>query len=179
MAEKEVQLTIAELSKLTDEVRAPGGPPAAAPQTKRFNEALIAAMRAGKGKIEGELAGLPLLILSNTGRKSGERRENPLAYFLIEKRLFIVASMGGADQNPPWYFNIVATPDVGVEVNGVTFPAKAKTVGDAEHERIYAAVCRVLPVFADYQKRTTRRIPVIELIATPADLDRAFGDALR
>jgi deazaflavin-dependent oxidoreductase (nitroreductase family) len=136
---------------------------------------MVSALRAGKGHVEGELAGLPLLILTNTGRQSGQKREIPLAYFVIESRLFVVASMGGADLNPPWYLNVVANPKVRVELNGVAFDASAKVVGPAEHERIYAGVCAVIPVFADYQARTKRIIPVVELVGARADLLKSLG----
>ena len=175
MMSESIELTVAELAKLTEEVRAPGGPPKDAQHTKRFNEAMVAALRAGKGHIDGELSAIPLLILTNKGAKSGVKRENPLAYFVVDNRLFVVASMGGADINPPWYNNVVANPDVVVEINGVAFPAVAKTVGPPEYEHIYSEVCKVLPVFKDYKERTKRVIPVVELAASRADIAESLA----
>jgi deazaflavin-dependent oxidoreductase (nitroreductase family) len=175
MVSESIELTVAELAKLTEEVRAPGGPPKDAQHTKRFNEAMVAALRAAKYHIDGELSVFPLLILTNKGAKSGAKRENPLAYFVVDNRLFVVASMGGADINPPWYNNVVANPAVVVELNGVAFPAVAKTVGNSEHESIYTEVCKLIPVFKDYQERTKRVIPVVELIASHADIAKCLA----
>jgi len=178
MTHDRVELTVAELAKLTEEVRAPGGA-GDAPHTKRFNEAMIAALRAGQGHIEGELSGIDLLIMTSTGRRSGKQHAVPLAYFVIDGRLLVVASMGGADINPPWYFNVIANPNVRVELNGVAFDAVATPTKGADRDQLYAGVCSRLPVFKDYQERTTRVIPVIELVAARTDLVRSLGsDAL-
>jgi len=174
MTQDRMELTMAALGQLVEEVRAPGGPGDAA-HTKRFNEAMIASLRANQGRAEGELSILNLLILTTTGRRSGKRHAVPLAYFVIEGRLLVIASMGGADIDPPWYLNARANSDVLVELNGVAFQAVAKPAQDADRDRLYAEVCRLMPTFADYQNRTARVIPVVELVAARSDLVKSVG----
>jgi len=136
-------------------------------QTNRyndFNRALIADLRANAGKAtSGPFVGRPVLILTNTGARSGEARETPLAYTRDGDNYVVIASKGGAPTHPGWFHNVVANPDVEVEVLGETIPARARVAEGAEHDRLYAAQARLMPAFADYQKRTTRKIPVIVL----------------
>jgi deazaflavin-dependent oxidoreductase (nitroreductase family) len=92
-----------------------------------FNETLIEDLRAHDGQAtSGPFQGRPVLILTTTGAKSGERRETPLAYTRDGDDIVIVASMGGAPRNPAWYHNLVANPRVTVELGGETFQADAR-----------------------------------------------------
>lgn len=88
----------------------------------------------------------------------------PLAYQEIDSRLIIIASMGGAPRNPPWFHNLVHCPDVLIEKDGETFSARAVVTEGEDRDRLFQTVCDSLPVFAAYQKRTQRTIPVVELI---------------
>jgi deazaflavin-dependent oxidoreductase (nitroreductase family) len=135
-----------------------------------FNTNLVHALRAQGGRVDsGPFAGRSLLILTTRGAKTGEPREHPLVYHRDGDRLVIVASKGGAPHNPAWYHNLLVNPDVTVELDGETFPARAAAVDDeAEYERLYADHAAMMPAFNDYRKRTTRRIPVVLLARTLA-----------
>ena len=108
--------------------------------------------------------GSQVLILTTTGAKSGERRETPLAYSTDGDDIVIVASMGGAPQHPSWYHNIVANPNVQIEVDGKAYDATATVVDETERRRLYDAHAEIFPGFAEYEARTGGRvIPVIVL----------------
>jgi len=129
-----------------------------------FNRNLIADMRAHEGKpTSGPFLGRDVLILTTQGAKSGEARENPLVYTRDGDHYVIVASKGGAPTHPAWYHNLVAHPDVSVEVKGETFRAHAHIPQGDEYERLYQAHAEINPTFHQYRKNTTRRIPVVVL----------------
>ena len=128
-----------------------------------FNESIIKEFRANGGKVGGQFAGAPLLILSTTGAKSGKTRENPLAYLADEDRYVIFASYAGSPQNPPWYHNLLANPEVTVEVNDQKFRARAEIVSEPERTTLYRKVASVMPQFAEYERKTARKIPAIAL----------------
>ena len=130
---------------------------------KAFNENLIAEFRANGGKVSGMFAGAPLLLLTTTGAKSGQLRVAPLAYTRDNGRLVVIASKGGAPTNPDWYHNLRANPDVTVEIGGETFPARASVPEGTERDRLFDQMAAKMPNFAEYQRHTTRRIPVIVL----------------
>jgi deazaflavin-dependent oxidoreductase (nitroreductase family) len=158
-----VPLTVAELARLTAEVADPAGPGAAA-VTKAFNATMVHALRQGVGRVDGELADVDLLVMTTTGRSSGRRIPSPLGWFEIDGRLLVIASMGGADRNPNWYHNVRADPSVLVELLGETFEARAVPTEGADRDALYAEICRRSAVFSDYQARTTRVIPVVEIL---------------
>jgi deazaflavin-dependent oxidoreductase (nitroreductase family) len=129
-----------------------------------FNQDLIADLRANGGEAtSGPFVGRTVLILTTTGARSGETRENPLAYSRDGDRLVVIASKGGAPSHPSWYHNLVANPAVTVEVLGERFAARAIVAEGAEHDRLYQAMAAVMPGFAAYQLKTTRKIPAIVL----------------
>jgi deazaflavin-dependent oxidoreductase (nitroreductase family) len=130
-----------------------------------FNRALIADLRANRGKASGgPFKGGQILILTTKGAKTGEPREHPLAYSEDDGLHVIVASKGGAPTNPHWFHNLQTHPIVTVEVEGETYTAKAKVVeDDEEYERLYTQHAALMPGFNDYRKKTNRRIPVIVL----------------
>jgi deazaflavin-dependent oxidoreductase (nitroreductase family) len=129
-----------------------------------FNENNIAEFRANGGKVGGQFEGFPLLILTSTGAKSGEPRENPIAYFDIDDKIYVVGSSAGRDASPGWVFNLRAHPTVKVEI-GSTPPRTvvAHELPRAERDRIYDVVVERAPGFGEYQKKTDRVIPVFEL----------------
>jgi deazaflavin-dependent oxidoreductase (nitroreductase family) len=130
--------------------------------------ALINDFRANAGKVTGgPFAGRDVLLLTTTGAKSGLPRLAPLVYSRDGGRYVIVASKGGAPTHPSWYHNLVANPIVTVEVGPEKFQARAVVAGDAERDRLYAERAAKIPSFGEYQKRTTRRIPVILLERLP------------
>ena len=125
------------------------------------NQKMIEQYRATGGKVDFPL---PLILLTTTGAKSGQPRTAPVAYSLDGDRIVIIASKGGAPTNPDWYHNILAHPDVTVELGDERFQAHATPVtDDGEYERLYGQHAAQMPGFAEYRKKTTRRIPVIVL----------------
>lgn len=128
-----------------------------------FNRKLIEEFRANSGKVGGQFANLPVLLLTMTGAKSGKSRTTPLVYSKDGDRIVVIASMGGAPKNPDWYHNLVAHPMVEVEIGSERFPVKAVVTKGEERERLFNAQAKQMPMFADYQKKTTRQIPVFAL----------------
>ena len=129
-----------------------------------WNTNLINDMRAHGGHpSSGPFAGRQVLILTTTGAKTGAKRESPLAYTRDGDRIVIVASKGGAPTNPAWYHNVVANPNVTVELDGERFDAAATVATGDERRRLYDGHVAVHPGFADYETRTERVIRVIVL----------------
>ena len=156
-----VELTLTNLLEgLAGEIRSPGGPGAV---TKTFNETFIAEFRANGGELKGELAEAPFLLLTTTGAKSGRQRTTPLAYVPIDGRILIIASKGGAPTHPAWYLNLRAHPEVTVELGSDAYRALAEVIGGVERDGLYAEIAKRIPTFADYQRRTDRVIPLVEL----------------
>ena len=107
--------------------------------------------------------GTTTLILTTTGRKSGQHRPHPLIYQKHGDDYLVVASKGGADESPSWYLNLVANPDVRVQVMGDKFAARARTATPAEKPEMWRQMAAVWPAYDDYQKKTRREIPVVVL----------------
>ena len=130
-----------------------------------FNERNIEEFRRNGGKVGGQFEGFPLLLLTSTGARSGAQRTNPVAYFDIDGRVYIVGSSAGRDRDPAWVFNIRAHPEVSVEI-GADAPKAviAQELPRDERDRIYGIVAQRAPGFADYEKQTDRVIPVFELV---------------
>lgn len=128
-----------------------------------WNQAVIAEFRANSGKVGGQFAGAPLLLLTTTGAKTGRRLTSPLMYNTDGDRLLIFASKAGAPTNPAWYHNLVANPKVTLEVGAETFDATATVLRGEERDRLFARHAAQNPGFAEYQANTTRTIPVIAL----------------
>ncbi len=129
-----------------------------------WNAPIIEEFHANGGKVGGPFAGSSLLLLITTGAKSGQQRVNPLAYLAEGERMFIFASKAGAPTNPDWYYNLIAHPAVEVEVGTEKFAATAVEITGEERDQIFARQARQSPGFADYEKKTDRVIPVVELI---------------
>lgn len=130
-----------------------------------FNQRTIEEFRANGGRVGGQFTGFPLLLLTSTGAKSGEQRVNPIAYFDIDDKIYIVGSSAGRERDPAWAFNIRAHPDASVEIGAD--PPRAVTARELprdERDGIYAVVTERAPGFADYEARTDRVIPVFELV---------------
>ena len=168
MGDNSNNLSWIDLQNLTQEVLSDDGPgsdnwQAASSATQRINERFMHALRENNGKVPGELHDLPGLIITTIGAKSGEKRAVPLAYHEAEGRLLIIASMGGAKRNPPWFHNLVANPEVLVEKDGESFTATAVVTTGEDRDALFESVCAALPPFAEDQARTARVIPVVEL----------------
>jgi deazaflavin-dependent oxidoreductase (nitroreductase family) len=107
--------------------------------------------------------GTTTLILTTTGRKSGQQRRHPLIYQKHGRDYLVVASKGGADEPPSWYLNLVAHPDVHVQVKGDKFEARARTATPEEKPEMWREMTAAWPAYDDYQKKTSREIPVVVL----------------
>jgi deazaflavin-dependent oxidoreductase (nitroreductase family) len=130
---------------------------------KDWNRQTIEAFRANKGRVGGMWEGRPLLLLTTTGAKSGQRRTSPVMYLREGDRVYIFASKGGHPTNPDWYHNLLAHPEVTVEIGDESYTATAKPVTGQQRDDIYARWAKMYPQFGEYQEKTTRTIPVIEL----------------
>jgi deazaflavin-dependent oxidoreductase (nitroreductase family) len=128
-----------------------------------FNSQIIEEFRANDGKLGGQFEGAPMLLLHHKGAKSGKERVNPVAYRKVGDSFAIFASKAGAPTNPDWYYNLRAHPDTTIEVRTETVPVVARVPDDAERAPIWEAQKRDMPGFADYEKQTTRQIPVVLL----------------
>jgi deazaflavin-dependent oxidoreductase (nitroreductase family) len=162
------EFTLAEIDELAVEQRRDDGPGTArwnpdGSAVKTFNAAFIDEFRSNGGKIDGEIGFFDFLLVTARGAKSGVPRTVPLAYYTIEGRLVILASMGGSARNPPWYYNVVANPDVTVEIGSDSYSATAIVLEGADREEVFDAICEQQAVYREYQSHTPRLIPVIEL----------------
>ena len=129
-----------------------------------MNRTVIDEFRANGGKAGGIFEGKPLVLLHHIGAKSGTERIAPLVYLPDDGRVYIFASKGGADTNPDWYHNLVANPEVTVEIGTETYPATARVLEGAERDEVYARQVDAEPQFGEYQAKTERVIPVVELV---------------
>ncbi len=127
------------------------------------NAAIIDEFRANAGKVGGGFEGAPVLLLHTTGAKTGAERVNPMMYLEEGGRIYVFASKAGADSHPDWFHNLSANHQVSVELGAERFDAIATSVTGEERDRIYALQSERYPGFADYQKKTSRTIPVVEL----------------
>jgi len=127
------------------------------------NLGIIQEFRANGGKVGGPFAGRTLLLLHTIGAKSGQARINPVACVTEGDRLVIIASKGGAPTNPDWFYNVLANPLVTVETGNEQFKARATVAAEPERTRLYDQMVAMMPGFAEYQRKTTRTIPVIIL----------------
>ncbi|MFD3484262.1 nitroreductase family deazaflavin-dependent oxidoreductase [Streptomyces sp. NPDC058665] len=107
--------------------------------------------------------GTTTLILTTTGRKSGEQRSTPLIYRDHGDDVMVVASHGGADLDPQWYRNIQADPEVRVQVKGDRFIARARTATAEERPELWRRMAEVWPAYDEYETKTDREIPVVVL----------------
>lgn len=110
--------------------------------------------------------GTTVLILTTTGRRSGEKRPVPLIYQPYADKLLVVASKGGADEPPSWYLNLEANPEVEVQVKGDRFTARARAATPEEKPDMWRTMVATWPDYDNYQKKTSREIPVIVLERT-------------
>ena len=132
-----------------------------------FNERVTREFRANGGKVGPPFEGANVLLLHHTGAKSGTPRLNPLVYLPVGNSYAIFASKGGAPGHPDWYYNLVAHPDVVIEVGTETIPVKARVTDTVEREPIWEKQKQVSPGFAEYETTAApRQIPVVVLDPT-------------
>ena len=126
-----------------------------------FNEGVVEGFRANGGVGPGRWANQPLLLLTTIGARSGLPRTTPLIYSTDGDRYVVIASKGGEPTHPDWYRNLVANPDVTLEVGGEAFPARADVAEGAERRRLFDQQAAQMPFFAEYERKTPREIPVV------------------
>ena len=124
------------------------------------NKPVIEEFRANAGRVNGRAG---LILLTTTGTKTGQPRIIPLMRVDDGNRLLAVASKGGAPKHPDWYLNMLAHPEVTVEVGDQKFTAIARVLTGEERERAFKRAVEVFPPYGQYQKKTAREIPVIAL----------------
>jgi deazaflavin-dependent oxidoreductase (nitroreductase family) len=129
-----------------------------------WNRQIIEEFRANEGQVGGQFAGAPILLLTTTGARSGQPRTSPMMYLDDGGRRYVFASKAGAPTNPDWYHNLKANPEVTVEVGTDELRATAREMTGAERDRLYAHQADLYPGFAEYQDKTDRTIPVVELV---------------
>lgn len=130
-----------------------------------FNAKVIDEFRANEGVCGGPFEGAPMILVTMKGAKSGRSLTSPLVFSTDGDDPVIIASMAGAPNNPNWYHNLVANPDVTVEIGTESFEATAVLTEGDERDRLYAAQAEKMPQFAEYAtKAAPRVIPVFRLV---------------
>ena len=128
-----------------------------------FGEEHVRVYRETAGERGYHWRGTTILLLTTTGRTSGEPRTTPLIHRTDGDRWIVVASKGGWPENPSWFENLVADPDATIEVKGEEVPVRATTATGEERSRLWSLMTEVWPAYDDYQARTEREIPVVVL----------------
>lgn len=133
-----------------------------------FGQEHVDRYRATDGAEGHDWNGTQTLLLTTTGRRSGEERTTPLIYGRDGDDFLIVASKGGSDEPPAWYLNLAAQPEVDVQVKGDRFRARARTASAEEKARMWKTMVAEWPSYDDYQASTEREIPVVVLERQPS-----------
>ena len=131
---------------------------------RAFNKGIVDEFRANDGKVGGQFAGANLLLLTTTGAKSGQPRLAPLAYFTIDGKLIIIGSKAGADTNPDWVHNLRANPRAHVEVGTDAYDVTSRELSKVERDGLFDKIVAAAPGFGEYQSKTSRVIPLFELV---------------
>ena len=128
-----------------------------------LNRGVIAEFRANGGKVGGQFASNDILLLHSVGARSRTERVNPLGDVRDGDDMLVVGSLGGAPDHPAWYWNLKAHPHTVVEVGTETVAVVASEVAYEDYARLWAVVTEAMPGMLEYQKLTTRRLPIIRL----------------
>jgi len=128
-----------------------------------WNAGVIDEFRRNHGKVGGAFKGAPLLLLCHRGARTGKQRVNPVMYLKDGERLLVFASKGGHAHNPDWYHNLMAHPDIEIELGDERVRVRAQEIKGAERDELYARQVSLYPKFGEYQRKTERVIPVIAL----------------
>jgi deazaflavin-dependent oxidoreductase (nitroreductase family) len=134
------------------------------PLLKLFVKGHVGLYKASGGRLANTIGGRKVILLTTMGSKSGKPRTVPVVTFLDGSDMFVMASMGGAPTHPAWYTNLRAHPEVQVQLGSEQWRAKAVPLEGAERDRLWARITADMPNFGEYQKKTTRVIPVVKLV---------------
>jgi len=126
-----------------------------------FNRQVIEEFREKDGSVGGAFAGAPMILVNHRGAKSGTAYTTPLVYTRDGGNYVVIASKGGAPEDPQWFRNLRADPDITIEVGATTLPVRARVAEGEERDRLYRAQADLMPNFDEYAKATTRTIPVV------------------
>ena len=126
-----------------------------------FNRQVIEEFREKDGTVGGAFAGAPMILVNHRGAKSGTAYTTPLVYTRDGANYVVIASKGGAPEDPQWFRNLRADPDITIEVGATTLPVRARVAEGEERDRLYRAQADLMPNFDEYAKATTRTIPVV------------------
>jgi deazaflavin-dependent oxidoreductase (nitroreductase family) len=119
--------------------------------------------RRTSGKFGGQVQGLPVLLLTTTGRKTGKKRTTPLGYLEHDGSYVITASNMGLDTQPAWFHNLKSHPQVALQIGGTQLTATAEVADPTLRGQLWAEFVERAPGYGAYEKRTTREIPVVRL----------------
>ncbi|MET9312850.1 nitroreductase/quinone reductase family protein [Kribbella sp. NPDC003505] len=147
-----------------------------------FTAQLIAEFKANDGKVGGPFENSRLLLLTTTGARTGEPRTAILGYYPDGDRVLVVGSAGGGPKHPGWYHNLLADPEVHIDLGLFDYPATAVVLRDAERDEVFARLVEADAGWGEYQQRTTRTIPVVALVQKPGPPPHgggSFAEALQ
>ena len=133
------------------------------PLVKLFTQTHVGLYRLTKGKLGGKMGSNEILLLSTTGRKSGQSRTTPVVFFRDKASFVVVASDGGAASHPAWYHNLSADRKASILVGGEAIKVKAAEATGKERERLWKMITEKASQFSQYQEKTERQIPVMML----------------
>jgi F420H(2)-dependent quinone reductase len=117
--------------------------------------------RLTNGAIGGQMAGLQVLLLTTTGRKTGQPRTTPLGYFKQDGNFVLIASNGGADRNPAWFYNLKSNPQVTIQIGNRQMAAHAEQVNTEKRTQLWTELIKMAPTYERYTQRTKREIPMV------------------
>ncbi|SDE25234.1 deazaflavin-dependent oxidoreductase, nitroreductase family [Mycolicibacterium neoaurum] len=129
-----------------------------------FNRQIVEEFRANAGKVGGPFEGSTLVLLHTVGAKSGQPRLSPLAYLEIDGKALVVGSYAGAPKDPAWVHNLRADPSARIEIGADAYDVTARELPADERDATYPKIVEKAPVFAEYQAKTSRAIPLFELV---------------
>jgi deazaflavin-dependent oxidoreductase (nitroreductase family) len=133
-------------------------------EVRDWNAEVIAEFRANNGEVKAPYDNPPpMLLLHTIGAKSGKEHIVPMRALPDNQALYVFASAHGSERNPDWYYNLIANPDVTIEKGSQTIPVRATEVVGAERDAIFARQAARFAIFAEYQQKLSRTIPVIRL----------------
>ena len=126
----------------------------------------VSLYRLSGGSIAGTFKGVPVLLLTTIGRKTGKKRTKPLLYLMDNDQVVLVASHAGASTHPIWWRNLLQNPSAEVQIKRTLMQVKAREATPEERERLWPKMVALYPDYQNYQKRTTRTIPIVLLQRT-------------
>lgn len=154
------------------------------PRSKARRQGLLTtahtlAYRLSGGRLGGTLLGMPMLLLTTRGRRTGKLRTAPLLYLPVDEDLVLVASNGGAVRSPTWYYNLLDYPEALAQVGAARGRVRARVATPEEREARWPLLVQIYPGYTVYQSRTDRTIPLLLLRPIDAELDAAVPPRFR